>query len=342
VFAPVARPSCSLGSPNCEPGDEVVDGRNATTRSLRPEVSRFWIRQAFREWPGGERRWVDLAQGRMRRAAAGSPPPGNAIEAEGGLLYVPPVEREHAATRDALVASLALRGVPLLVQLLAGEALDPGATPEAIVIDPLEALLERRLDVLDDVPARAVVLWPLVAGLTDGEAIWDEACARLRAAGAACVQPLVLELDPAERRELAGGESEGDVYSRLFHGRAASERRFAAVAARYGLEVFHRRAAREGDRRERNAALAELLALAGELWLRLGRGEVAGQELFRASRWVEDAAIDVRALAAEGNLEIVEALRALGPATIVGEWARTGSSVTVESWLAEYVTFPAL
>jgi hypothetical protein len=128
----------------------------------------------------------------------------------------------------------------------------------------------------------------------------------------------------------------------LFHGKAASERRFAAVAARHGLEVFHRRAAREGDRRERNLTLAELLALAGELWLRLGRGEVAGQELFRASRWVEDAAIDVRALAAEGNLEIVEALRATGPASIVREWARAGESPTVESWLAEYVTLPAV
>ncbi|HEX2466047.1 MAG TPA: hypothetical protein VHR17_15595 [Thermoanaerobaculia bacterium] len=305
-------------------------------------MGRLWIRQAFRDWPSGERRWIDLAQGRMRRAGAGSPPPtALAIDAEGGLLYVPPVDREHAATRDALVASLALRGVPALVQLVAGEAFDSGAAPETIVIDPLEALLERRLEVLDEVPPRAVVLWPLIAGLTDDEAQWSEACARLRAAGAACVQPLALELDPAERRELAGGEIEGSVYSRLFHGRAASERRFAALAASHGFEVFHRRPAREDDRRERNAALAELLALAGELWLRLGRGEVAGQELFRASRWVEDAAVDVRALAAEGNLEIVEALRAPGPATIIAEWARAGASRMVESWLAEYVTLPA-
>jgi hypothetical protein len=320
----------------------LVDGRNATTRSLRPEVSRFWIRQAFREWPSGERRWVDLAQGRMRRAGVKSPPPSAiAIDAQGGVLYVPPVEREHAAARDSLVASLALRGVPLLVQLVAGEAFESGAGPETIVIDPLEVLLERRLDALDAVPAGAVVLWPLIAGFTDDQALWEEACARLRAAGARCAQPLVLELDPAERRELAGGETEGAAYSRLFHGKAASERRFAAVAAHHGLEVFHRRAGGDGDRRERNATLAELLALGGELWLRLGRGEVAGQELFRASRWVEDAAIDVRAIAAEGNLGIVEALRASGPATIVAEWARAGASPTIESWLTEYVTLPA-
>jgi hypothetical protein len=241
-------------------------------------VRQLWIRQAFRHWPSGGQRWVDLAQGRLRRAGGGSPPPtAIAIDAERGLLYVPPVEREHAATRDALVASLALRNVPMLVQLLAGETFDSAAAPEVIAIDPLEALLEHRLEVLDAVPPRAVVLWPLIAGLTDDEALWHEGCARLRTAGASCAQPLVLELDPTERRELAGAESESVVYSRLFHGRTASERRFAAVAASYGLDVFLRRRARVGDRGGRNAALAELLALAGELWLRLGRGEVAGR-----------------------------------------------------------------
>jgi hypothetical protein len=241
------------------------------------------------------------------------------VEGAGGPFYVPPVDSEHAAARNALLDSLARQEVPALVQLAAGDELDSAAPPETVLIDPLETLLERRLDVLDAVPARAAVLWPLIAGLTDDEALWSDAFARLRRAGAACVQSLVVELDAVERRELAGGESEDGVYSRLFHGRAASERRVAAVAARHGLAVFHRRPWRDTDRLARNAALAELLALAGELWLRLGRGEGAGQELFRASRWVEDASVDVRALAAEGNLEIVDALRPPGPSTVVGD-----------------------
>ena len=187
----------------------------------------------------------------------------------------------------------------------------------------------------------AVVIWPLVAALTDDEALWDDGCRRLRADGASCVQPLVLELDPAERRELAGDGNEAEVYSRLFHGRAASERRFAATAARHGLDVFYRVEHGDSDRRARNAAASELLALAGELWLRLGRGVMQGQDLLRASRWVEDTAVDVRALATEGNLEIVEALHPIVVAEILDEWARGASSPTVEELLAEYVT-PAL
>lgn len=269
---------------------------------------------------------------------SGSLPTAGAVEADGGLLYVPPVEPEQAAARDALVGSLERRGVAMLVHLGLGETLSASvAAPEAIVVDLLEVLLAERLEGLDAIPRRAVVVWPLVAALTDDEALWDDGCRRLRAAGAACVQAMVLELDPVERRELAGDRSEVDVYSRLFHGRAGSEQRFAAAAARHGLDVFYRRATAGGDRKERNAAAAELLALAGELWLRLGRGEAQGQELFRASRWVEDATIDVRALAKEGNLEIVEALRAPATAALIEEWARAGSSATVEAWIAEYV-----
>jgi hypothetical protein len=312
-----------------------------STRTFRPEVGRLWLRRAFREWPPCRRRWIDLAQGRMRSGGDDAAlPAADSIASDGGLLYIPPVDRELGPARDGLVEALARRGVPLLVQLASDEPLPPaGAPPETLVVDLLEALLTRRLEDLDAVPAGAVALWPLLPALTDDAALWDDGCRRLAAAGASCVQATVPELSAADRRELAGGESEGPLFSRLFHGRADGERRFAAAAAAHGLDAFFRRRAPRSDRRARNEALSELLALGAELWLRLGRGEVQGQELFRASRWVEDTAVDVRALAAEGNLEIVEALR--DPAArIVGEWARAGASATVETWLAEYVSVP--
>ena len=313
-----------------------MEGRN-TTRSLRPEAARLWIRRAFRDWPGSKRHWVDLARGTMRHASSELPlPSASAIDDDGGLLYVPPVDAADSAARDTLVGALARRDVPLLVQVIAGDRLAPSPSPEIVAVDLTEALLTRRLDALDAVPAGAVAVWPLIAGLTDDEALWKDGLERLRAARTACVQALVLDLPPAERRELAGDEQEGAVFSRLFHGRAADERRFAQVAGAHGLAVFLRRRSADGERRARNASIAELLALAAELWLRLGRGEVQGQELFRASRWVEDTSVDVRALDAEGNLAIVEALRAPLAAEIVGEWARTGSSRTVDAWLAEY------
>ena len=90
-----------------------MDRRNATTRSLRPEVGRLWIRRAFRDWPGagaalgGCRRGTDEA----RRRERGSIPEASAVETEGGLLYVPPVAPEQAggARRPGRLAATARR-----------------------------------------------------------------------------------------------------------------------------------------------------------------------------------------------------------------------------------------
>ena len=152
----------------------------------------------------------------------------------------------------------------------------------------------------------------------------------------------MLELDPAERRELAGDESEAEVLlPPVPRARRRASGDSPSTAARHGLDVFFRRGAAAAIAERATPPPPSCWRWRGELWLRLGRGEVQGQELFRASRWVEDTAVDVRALAAEGNLEIVEALRPTGVAEIVEEWARAGSSPTVEEWLAEYVT-PAM
>lgn len=317
-----------------------VDDRLVSLRSFRPEVGRLWLRASFRDWPGRSGRWIDLAEGRMRRGGDGTAlPVAEAVDPAGGLLYIPPVEDVLVPARDALVDTLARRGVPLLVQVAPDELLPAqteGAPAAVVVLDLLEVLLDRRLDRLDAAPPGAVALWPLLPGLTDSDDLCEEGCERLVGAGVGCVQATVPDLSPSDRRELAAGENEGALFSRLFHGRTGGERRFAAIAASHGLAPFFRRGGKASDRRARNSSLAELLALAAELWLRLDRGEVWGQELFRASRWVEDTGVDVLALAAEGNLEIVEALRAPA-AGIVAEWARTGGSITVEGWLAEYV-----
>jgi hypothetical protein len=315
-----------------------VDRRSTSLRSFRPEAGRLWLRRAFRGWPGSERPWVDLGEGGLgRRSGGGGLPEPNAIERDGGLLYIPPVDPGLAPERDALVAALARRAVPLLVQIGPGERLElAGAAPEAIVVDLLDALWSQSIEALDAVPRGSIALWPLVPGLTDDPAWWDDGCRRLRAAGAACAQAVAPELSPAERRKLVGEANGGARFSRIFHGRAAEERSFAVTAARHGLEVFFRRPRALSDRPSRNAELAELLALAAELWLRLGRGEAAGQQLFRASRWVEDTDVDVRALAREGNLGLVDTLRPTA-AELITEWGLTGRSRTIDAWLDEYV-----
>jgi hypothetical protein len=314
---------------------------HATLRSLRPEVGRLWVRRAFRDWPWPEDRSIDLSTGRVRRGGGAPSVPGaEDVDPAAGLLYVPPVDPALAPARDDLIASLAARGVAMLAQVAPGERVPVAVGGPEVVVDLVVALLARDLDALSAVAPGTIALWPLVAGITDGEELWAEGCRRLAAAGVRCVQAIVPHVEPAERRELASAAAEDAGFSRVFHARAGDERRFAAVAARHGLAVLFRRRDVARDRRARNAALAEVLALGGELWLRLGRSEPHGQELFRASRWVDDSTVDVRSLALEGNLDVAEPLRGELAAAVVEEWASTGSSAIVDAWLAEYVESP--
>ena len=60
------------------------------------------------------------------------------------------------------------------------------------------------------------------------------------------------------------------------------------------------------------------------------------QTRFQAARWAEDTPVDVRALAREGNLPILDWLRS--PALeIVVEWARAESSATLNALRLEYL-----
>ncbi len=254
------------------------------------------------------------------------------------VLYLPPVPVAVEAERLDLAGRRLADGTPIVYQvsLGAGPASSAArcgverlaAAGAAVVYDPLPALaaggVERLLSALADpsastapdaggprgglVVAGAAAVWPLVAGLSDGYEDQHRACDALAAAGLAAVQPLALQLSPTDRRRLAE-TSAGVSFHALFHRPAPAERAFAAVAAACGLAVFAPRPlprpplAGAGNRR-----LGELLALAGELWLRLGRPASQGQAYFRAARWVDGTGYDVAALAREGNLAVVDAL----------------------------------
>jgi hypothetical protein len=90
-------------------------------------------------------------------------------------------------------------------------------------------------------------------------------------------------------------------------------------------------------RRRGNRHLAGDLLLAGELWLRCGRGETEGHALLRAGRWVEGAEHDVAALAREGHLDVVPWLDATSRAAL-REAAELGASRLVAELEEEYVT----
>jgi hypothetical protein len=260
------------------------------------------------------------------------------------VLYLPPVPEAHRHWRDELVRRARRGGVRPLAQVHPGEpAPDAGAV---VVVDLLPVLLAGRLDGLERVPHGAAVAWPLVPGLGDDEGLWREACAILAGAGATCVQGITLELEPAQRRLLTeslvveSGSGGGILFDALFHGAETGgpderERTLARVARQAGLEPFLVRPASSiRDRRSRNRELAGLLATAGELWLRLGRSPTGGQALFRAARGVDAAAVDVLALAREGNLGVLDFLDARSREVVTARARREPVPLLDELWSA--------
>jgi hypothetical protein len=244
------------------------------------------------------------------------------------------VPSELRGERGALARARLAHGTPVLLQLLPGEsAAVPGATA---VYDLLEPVLAGELPRLSELPAGAAAVWPLIAGVTDDPRVWRAGCARLAEAGVVCLQALALDLTPGERRLLAarGGPR---AFDELFHAPPPAERDLAAVAAGFGLRPFVTRPLPRpplpggGNRR-----LGEVLGLAGELWLRLGRPVGRGQSFLRAMRWADRSRRSLAALAREGNLGVLSWLDAES-AQIVEEVLATGECALLAQLLAEYV-----
>ena len=267
-FATVAPPSslARLAALLSVEGEPAWTRRNATTRSLRPEVGRLWIRRAFRDWPGpraalgGCGRGTDEARARARidsRSRRGRDRGRAALRATGRARAGGGARRPG---RLAATARRAPAGAARAGRVALGErrgAAGGGGRSARGVVGEATGCARRR----SATRGRGLAAGGRRSPTT--RRCGTTAAAVCGPAGAACVQALVLELDPAERRELAGDGNEAEVYSRLFHGRAASERRFAATAARHGLDVFYRVEHGDSDRRARNAAARRAVGVGG-------------------------------------------------------------------------------
>lgn len=224
----------------------------------------------------------------------------------------------HASSEEPIVVD---REAVLVWDLLAPLLAEPAAAEAAI-----ESLLAHR-----PASARLWLVVPLLPGLFSEAGDLDKALAAARALAPECVVGVSPELSPADRRRLSEllGEAR---YEAVFHGAAPSERAFAVAARALGLAWRAPRPALIGlpPRRARNREIAAALAEAGELWLRLGRGEPEGLALHVAARRADDAALDLAALAREGNLDVVDWLPPLARA-IVAELAAAGRSRRLEA-----------
>lgn len=274
--------------------------RTTALKRYRPEPGRWWTAQTPVSWPGAGGFWTHLAERALGNPGGGAVPAIHR-DAVQEVIYLPPVEPAQAAARGALVAELKTAGRPVLVQC---QPQEPGH--QDAVLDLLSTLLNRDFALLDGLATAATrAVWPLIPGLTDDPRDWDRGLARLAAVGFETVVPMTVTLSPSQRRELAELTDDAG-YQALFHGAAPDERAFAQVATAHGLGITPPRLPLASTpRREFCRQAATELAVVAELWLRLGRGEVAGQNLLRAARWMEDSDRDLRALAREGNLGIL-------------------------------------
>ncbi len=84
-----------------------------------------------------------------------------------------------------------------------------------------------------------------------------------------------------------------------------------------------------------NRRIGGVLALAAEIWLRLGRPVETGQALYRDARWADRTTYDLEALAREGNLGVLP----LDPLSreIVAECEEAGESEHLARLLQEYL-----
>jgi hypothetical protein len=318
-----------------------------------PEPGHLWIRFAPRDWQGPDRPWLDLAGGRLGRSRRPETGVAAAVVAPlDDVLYLPPVPERLAGWRDALAERALALGTPVLVQLLPGDPTrlprlpppPPGEIGAVVVIDLLAALLpggalqDDRLLPLSLTAASAAV-WPLLPGITDDPELWERSCERLAATGLACLQATVPAFGPGDRRRLAQGQPEG-AFAALFHRQhrqPPAEREFARAAHRHGLAPFLSRPLPGPPRgRSENRRIAGQLALAGELWLRLGRPVEQAQSLFRAARWLDATTYDAGALSREGNLGVVTALDSLARHAVAEAAAGAEPSLLGEL-MAEYL-----
>jgi len=303
--------------------------------SQPPDPLHFWIGLAPPSWPGDQGLWVDLARGGLGAASKVTTEITGQWRTEppGDVVYLPPVGEDLESQRSRLAESLRNLGVPVLIQRHVGA--DLAADPESVVFDPLETLLAGKLEYLVGLPAGAKVVWPLIAGLTDDRAQCEEGLAALVEAGVEHVQPLALDLAPADKRRLVERAGEGAFHA-LFHGEQPSERLFSCLAAARGFGPFLPRPLPAAGVRRENRRLGEQLATAGELWLRVGRSESGGQDLYRSARWVDRENHDLPALCREGNLGVFPWLDPLS-FQVITDFVTTGTATLVRDLEAEYL-----
>jgi hypothetical protein len=274
--------------------------RRARWGEIRPEVGRCWIRFVPTGWPATAAPWTALD-----RLGLGEPGIGFDLSAWvdrplDGVAWLPPTPASLAEERAGLIRAHLDRGTPVLSQRLATDP--PAPAPAVDVLDLLATVVggEDVVAAAAGVGPGGVVLLPLVPGLAGDEPRWVAIAQAARAAGAAAVMPVVLDLEPVERRRLVEIAGE-DLFEPIFHGSAPSEREVARVLVAQGVAIWPPRPLPQPPQRgAHNVRLAGYLIEAAEFGLRLGRPETWATACFTAARFLDATHYDVPALVRDG------------------------------------------
>lgn len=313
-----------------------------TWRLLEPRPSNLWLRLAPRAWRAAERPYLDLPSRSIvwpaPARAASALPPLPSSEHVHDVCLLPPLEPRGAADKEALARALVAGGGFVLDHRFSAQEAPPSPGVQ-LVSDLLAALLAGELDAGATVAAHAVALVPLLPVVSSGEATWLPVLEGLRTRSPRAVLGVAPALSPADRRELVGrlGEEKFEAIHHAERDPAGIERDFARAVASAGLEPFFDRPFPPmPPRAARNREIATALALAGELWLALGRSEGEGVAMLAAARHGEATPRDLAALAREGQLGL---LRVFSPLArrLVEELAERGRSSLLEELRAGYL-----
>lgn len=293
-------------------------------RLPRPARPRLVVPTRSLQWPSDE-------------TGGGPGPAGVKPPAVPDVAYCPTGDDGAAGWVERL-ESAGAGGCARLVHAAPGE-IEALPSDAILVWDLLATLLKTEVEPAEAIrrlrssrpPATA--LWlvvPLLAGLFRDDADLAATLAATRELEPDCVVGVTPDATPLDRRRIAERLGE-ERFDAVFHGAAPSERSFAVLAEAQGLVWRAPRCAPPGlaPRHARNRELAAALTEAGELWLRLERGEPEGLSLLAAARRVDETGLDLAALAREENLGVVDWLPPPARA-IVAELALSGRSARLD------------
>ncbi len=219
------------------------------------------------------------------------------------VVYAPPVPVADREQREQILTTWRAQGARIVDHVLAGDSI-AGPSDGLVVWDPTAHLVGGQVHKLPDPPLSAWVVWPLIAGVSDGAAL-AQFVARESVAEVSGVLPVVAHLSASVKRKLVDQYGPA-VFEALHHSASPEVAAAVKVVDQEGIR-FQPPRPRHASESELHARACTVLSWLGDLLLRLDEEE-RGQRFLRAARWLERSPWDLSVLVRDGHLAVVPEL----------------------------------